>query len=289
MENGGISSCNFRRVTKNGKTVESLSELVKDVSFGVALSGGGARGFAHVGALNALKELGIIPSVVAGVSAGSVIACMYAAGLSGDEMMKAFSDKKFGDLTELSVPKDGFFKMDKFRAFLRKNIPVRNLEDLPIPTYVCATDLDHGCYTVFEDGAIDEKVAASCSIPIVFRPVKINGTLYVDGGVLKNLPASIIKDKCDILIGVNVSPMDHEKLKPTILDIAHRSYKLMSKNNTIADMAMCDILIQPENIANRKVFGIKAMWDIAKDGYNATMEVFNDSNLEDIIKKHTHK
>lgn len=252
---------------------------IRDRKIGLALSGGGARGFAHVGVLKALDELGIRPSIIAGVSAGSVVACMYAAGMTGDEMLKAFADKKFGDLAELSVPKDGFFKMDKFRAFLRKHLPVKNLEELQIPTRVCATDLDHCCYKVFSEGAIDERVAASCSIPIIFRPVKIGGTLYVDGGVLKNLPASVIRDQCDVLIGVNVSPLVNEKFKPTIIDIAHRSYKMMSKNNTVADMRLCDILIKAQSIANYKVFGIKAMWDIAKKGYEETMKVMAENDV----------
>lgn len=259
-----------------------MAESVKDIhnrTIGLALSGGGARGFAHAGVLKALDELGIRPSIVAGVSAGSVTACMYASGMSGDDILKAFSDKKFSDLAELSVPKDGFFKMDKFRSLLRKVIPVKNIEDLQIPTLVCATDIDHCCYKVFSEGAIDERVAASCSIPIIFRPVKIDGTLYVDGGVLKNLPASVIRDKCDVLIGVNVSPLVKEKFKPTIIDIAHRSYKMMSKNNTVADMKLCDILIKAQSIANYKVFGIKSMWDIAQKGYEETMKVFSESNL----------
>lgn len=260
-----------------------MSEYVNDTknhTYGLALSGGGARGFAHIGVLKALEEFGIKPSIIAGVSAGSVVACMYAAGLTSEDIMNAFSDKKFGDLAELSVPKDGFFKMDKFRAFLRKYIPVKNIEELQIPTLVCATDIDHCCYETFSEGAIDEHVAASCSIPIIFRPIKINGTLYVDGGVLKNLPASIIRDRCDTLIGVNVSPLVTEKFKPSIINIAHRSYKLMSRNNTIADMKMCDILIQPKDIASHKVFSIKAMWDIAKKGYEETMSILKESNQQ---------
>ena len=249
-------------------------------TFGIALSGGGARGFAHMGVLKALDECGIRPSVIAGVSAGSVVACMYAAGLSTDEMMKVFADKTFNDLAELSVPKDGFFKLNKFIKFLRKAIPIENIENLKLPTYICATDIDHCSAAVFSSGAIAERVAASCSIPIVFTPMIINGSHYVDGGVLHNLPAWVIRDKCDVLIGVNVSPFIHgEKFKPSILEIAHRSYKLMSRNNMEADMAMCDILIQMDSIANHKVFGIKAMWEIAEKGYEQAITILKNKNL----------
>lgn len=256
-----------------------MSDSGKDIHnrvYGLALSGGGARGFAHIGVLKALDELGIKPAVISGVSAGSVAACMYASGMKFEDSMKAFSNKSFSDLTELSVPKDGFFKLDRFRAFLRKYIPVKNLEDLEIPTYIGATDLDHCKYEVFDHGPIDECIAASCSIPIIFRPMKINGTLYVDGGVLKNLPASIIRNKCDTLIGVNVSPMVNEKLKPSIIEIALRSYKLMSKTNTIADINMCDILIESQDIASHHVFNIKSMWEIAEIGYKEALKAIEN-------------
>lgn len=242
-------------------------------SIGIALSGGGARGFAHVGALRALEECGLKPRVVAGVSAGSVIACMYAAGLSTDDMMRAFADKSFNDLAELAVPKDGFFKMTRFMRFLRKVIPVDNIEQLEIPTMVCATDLNHCRLEVFSEGAIAERVAASCSIPIVFSPMKINGTYYVDGGVLHNLPSAVIRDRCDMLIGVNVSPFVlEEKFQPSILEVAQRSYKMISRSNLNADKALCDLVVDMDSIAHHKVFGIKAMWEIAEKGYEETIK-----------------
>ncbi|MGN1246485.1 MAG: patatin-like phospholipase family protein [Muribaculaceae bacterium] len=249
-------------------------------TFGFALSGGGARGFAHVGALKALSECGIKPSVIAGVSAGSVIACMYAAGLSSDDMMRAFADKSFNDLAELSVPKDGFFRMTKFIRFLRKSIPYANIEDLPIPTLVCATDLNTCSPKVFDSGPIAERIAASCSIPIVFSPIKIDGNYYVDGGVLHNLPSAVIRNHCDTLIGINVSPFVHEeKFKPSILEIAHRSYKMISRSNMDADKALCNIVVEMDSIAHHKVFGIKAMWEIAEKGYNETIKILKQNNL----------
>ena len=250
-------------------------------SLGLALSGGGARGFAHVGALRALEECGLRPQVIAGVSAGSVIACMYAAGLSPDDMMRAFADKSFNDLAELAVPKDGFFKMTRFIRFLRKAIPVASLEDLSIPTMVCATNLSRCCYEEFSTGAIAERVAASCSIPIVFSPMRIDGNYYVDGGVMHNLPSAAIRHRCDTLIGIDVSPFVHEeKFKPSILEVAHRSYKMISRSNLDADKALCDIIVNMDSIAHHKVFGIKAMWEIAEKGYEETLKILKLHNLQ---------
>lgn len=238
---------------------------------GLVLSGGGARGFAHAGAIQALNEMGIKPDIIAGVSAGSVAAVMYSAGISPEKMLGLFHDARFSDFCELSVPKDGFFRLDRFKNFLRKHIPYANLEDLPIPVVVGATNIDEGCKAVFETGPLAERVAASCSIPIVFKPVKIDGVRYVDGGVLHNLPAWAIRDRCKYLIGINCSPLSKTTVKNTIIDIAMRSYELMAKTNVIPDMEMCDIVIRNEEIARYKVFNLKQIEKVFESGYRDTM------------------
>ena len=238
---------------------------------GLVLSGGGARGFAHAGALKALEEMGIKPDILAGVSAGSVAAVMYAAGISPEKMLELFLNARFSDFCELGIPKDGFFSLDRFRAFLRKNIPYANLEDLPIPVTVGATDLDNGKKLAFTSGRLDEVVAASCSIPIVFKPIKINGTRCVDGGVRHNLPAWTIRDRCKYLIAVNCSPLTKTTVKNTLIDIAFRSYELMAKTNTVADMELCDIVIRTDEIARYRAFNLKQIEKVFESGYRDTM------------------
>lgn len=237
-------------------------------NLGIALSGGGARGFAHLGVLKAMEELNLKPDVISGVSAGSIIGVLYAAGYSPADILKLFKGLKFSDLTELSVPKDGFFKLDPFKRFLKKVLPFDSFDGLSIPTYVCATDMDNCKAVAFHSGTIIDKVAASCCIPIIFKPIKISGINYVDGGVLRNLPAWAIRNKCTSLFGVNVSPLVKRSYKPTIIDIAQRSYELMSKNNAINDMKICDLLIQAKSIATARTFQIRSMADIAQKGYD---------------------
>ena len=238
---------------------------------GLVLSGGGARGFAHVGAIKALAEVGIKPDIVAGVSAGSIAAVMYAAGIEPDKMLELFLNARFSDFCELGVPKDGFFTLDRFKAFLLRNIPYANLEDLPITTVVGATDLDNGRKVAFETGPIAERVVASCSIPIVFKPVKINGVRHVDGGVLHNLPAWTIRDRCKYLIGVNCSPLSKTPVSNSLIDISMRSYELMAKTNVVADMEICDIVIRTDEIAKYKVFNLKQIEKVFESGYRDTM------------------
>ena len=247
---------------------------------GLALSGGGARGLAHAGAIKAMLEVGLKPDIVAGVSAGSIVAVMYAAGIAPDDMLEMFGELKFNDLCELGMPKDGFFSLDRFRAFLRRVIPYERIEDLPMPVVVGATNFDEGKKVVFEKGVIADCVAASCCIPIMFKPIVIGGERYVDGGVIANLPAWTIRDRFKFLMGVNCSPVSHGRFKGTsIVDVAMRSYELMAKNNAVHDMELCDILIRTDEIAKYKVFDLKGIKRVFDSGYEDTMAFFRSRGV----------
>lgn len=243
----------------------------KPHKIGLVLSGGGARGFAHAGALLALDEVGIRPDIIAGVSAGSVVTAMYASGMEPEKIVSAFVNVKFSDFAEIGVPRDGFFSMDGFKKFLKRNIPYERIEELPMPAVICATDLDNNKPVAFTEGKIVDCVAASCSIPIVFKPVKINGVTYVDGGVLANLPAWALRDRCKYLIGINCSPVPRRGKPSSIMDIAHRTYDLLVKNNSLPQMELCDLAISIDDIASYKVFNLKEIKRVFRSGYDNTL------------------
>lgn len=237
---------------------------------GVALSGGGARGFAHVGALKALEEAGMKPDVIAGVSAGAVAAVMYAAGVPLDEMLSLFTSTKFTDFARPSlIHGDGMFSLMRFKQFIEEATGIDRLENLRIPTYVGVTDLDHGEPAEFHEGPLGERVVASCSIPIVFSPVEIDGIHYVDGGVLRNLPAWIIREKCETLIGINVSPLRTFEYRKSFLDIGMRTYNLMAKANQQQDMDICDHVIITPELIHYQVFNLKDIHKAYLSGYAA--------------------
>lgn len=237
---------------------------------GVALSGGGARGFAHVGALKALEEAGMKPDVIAGVSAGAVAAVMYAAGVPLDEMLSLFTSTKFTDFARPSlIHGDGMFSLMRFKQFIEEATGIDRLENLRIPTYVGVTDLDYGEPAEFHEGPLGERVVASCSIPIVFSPVEIDGIHYVDGGVLRNLPAWIIREKCETLIGINVSPLRTFEYRKSFLDIGMRTYNLMAKANQQQDMDICDHVIITPELIHYQVFNLKDIHKAYLSGYAA--------------------
>lgn len=252
----------------------------KPYRLGVAFSGGGARGFAHAGAIKALNEFGLKPDIVAGVSAGSVVAALYASGMAPEKMLEIFQDMKFSDFCALSVPKCGFFKLDGFKKFLAANIPHKTIEELPVPTVICATDIDNSRPAAFESGPLTECIAASCSMPIVFSPVKIGGVRYLDGGLLHNLPAWAIRERCKYLIGLNCSPMPRRRYGNSIMEMAHLSYNLTVKTNTVADMELCDLAVDMQEIASYKVFNLKQIRKVFRQGYAMTVKALLQAGYE---------
>lgn len=244
----------------------------KPYKLGVALSGGGARGLAEAGALKAIEEAGLKPDIVAGVSAGSIVAVLYAAGVRPQRILDMFTDVKVSDFTELTWGKGGIIRIDKFIRYITRALGHNKMiEDLRMPCYIGVTNMDQGIAEEFHTGEIGPRIMASCSIPVVMPPVSIDGVNYSDGGVLRNLPAWTIRDKCQRLIGINVSPVAHGDYSPSsIFDMAMRTYSLMAKSNQHLDMEMCDLSIVTQEITQYNVFNLKEVNKMFNAGYSQT-------------------
>lgn len=247
----------------------------RQYKIGLALSGGGARGFAHVGVIMALKRFGITPEIISGVSAGAIVAALYGSGLSAKDIFKCFAEyTRITDYTNLIIPKESLFKFDKFSSMLSEWLPIKNIEDSKIPIVICAADFDNGRSVGWSKGAIVERVIASCSIPIIFPPVVINGVNYVDGGMLRNLPAWAIRRRCKTLYGSNCSPLPRDyRYKSSLVNVAYRSFQLMTKANTLQDLMLCDHIIQSSDLAHYSTFDVAQMKKIAICGYDAACRV----------------
>ena len=247
----------------------------KKYQIGFALSGGFIKGFAHLGVMQALREHDIKPDIISGVSAGALAGAFYADGNEPHKVVEYFSGHKFQDLTKMVIPKVGLFELSEFIDFLKSNLKAQTLEDLQTPLIITATDLDHGKSVHFHKGSIAERVAASCCMPVMFTPVKINGTHYVDGGLLMNLPVTTIRRACEKVVAINVSPLEAEKYKMNILSIALRSYHFMFRANTFPARENCDLLIEPYNLNGYSNRELEKADEIFEQGYRVGNEVLD--------------
>ena len=244
------------------------NRFTKKYPIGFALSGGFIKGFAQLGVMQALLEHDIKPDILSGVSAGALAGVFYADGNEPHRVLDFFAGHKFQDLTKLVIPKVGLFELEEFIDFLKSNLKAKTMEELLIPLIITATDLDHGRSVQFYKGSIAERVAASCCMPVLFSPVKIEGTYYVDGGVLMNLPVSTIQNVCNRVVAVNVSPLMANKYKMNIVSIAMRSYHFMFRANTFPEREKADLLIEPYNLDGYSNTELEKAEKIFMQGYD---------------------
>ena len=166
-----------------------------------------------------------------------------------------------------------FDELGEFIDFLKSNLKSKKLEELQIPLIITATDLDHGRLVHFHKGDIAERVAASCCMPVLFAPVNIDGTHYVDGGLLMNLPVSTLRRICEKVIAVNVSPLMATKYKMNIVSIALRSYNFMFRSNSFPEREKADLLIEPYNLEGYSNTELEKAEEIFMQGYNTTNDI----------------
>lgn len=242
------------------------------IKIGLSLSGGGARGFAHVGVIKALQEAGIQPDMVSGASAGSVVGALYAAGFSPEEMLQFIEESSFLKLVKLGIPSGGLSKLTYLRQRLDEVIPVDDFDELKYPLFVAITNLNSGALELKSKGPLYDIVMASCSIPLVFQPVEIDKQLYVDGGLLCNLPAEPLSSRTDFVIGVNLTPPVKvpKKNLSGVVGIAYRCFDLSVWANTQPQTSLCDYLLEPAGIVDYTIFQFNKFKDIYQLGYDQT-------------------
>jgi NTE family protein len=240
-------------------------------NIGLVLSGGGTRGFAHLGVLKALEENGLRPNIISAVSAGSIAGALYADGKSPDEILEMLTSKKVTQYLDFALPKTGFVKMTGFEKTLTKFLRAKNIEDLEFPLKVFAVNMNNGIYTCFDSGPLAPVIKASCSIPILFPPVEINGSMYADGGLLNNFPVEILVGQCEKIIGVNVNPLRNIKKLSNIKQVIERVFQLNIRGHTIERKKLCDLFIEPEGLGAFGMMNIASGPEAFRMGYEATI------------------
>ena len=245
--------------------------MKRKYNLGIAFGGGGARGYYHGGVLKRLLELGYVPEVVSGTSVGSIIAAMCAQGLSIEQMLDAFKTLSLKDFLEPRIPKEFLVDSKPIRKILEKALQAKTFEDLKIPLRVVATCLETAGEVVFDSGPLIDAILASCSIPVVFPPVVMNGKHYVDGGVIRNVPVSVIRQDCKKVIAVNLFPEPQREMRydGSMKNIAERCVTMLFKANASYDMDLADLVVEDVEMAGFSAYDLKHKEQMFDLGYNA--------------------
>ncbi len=260
--------------------MKSILKKFRKYKVGIALSGGGARGIAHLGVLKALHEADIYPEVISGVSAGAIAGVYYADGKSPDEILKIFTTHNLFNFVSFSIPRTGLMRISGLSATLEKTLNASSFEELQLPLYVAATDLNEGKLVLFSEGELIHRIVASSSIPVLFSPAQIDGKSYVDGGVFQNLPVEPLENYCKKVIGVHVNPHTRVNHFTSLFKIAERSLQLTFATSVEANKQKCDLFIQPDGLWKYRILDVGKAQEIFDVGYYETKEM-----LEQLDKK----
>jgi NTE family protein len=228
----------------------------------LVLSGGAARGFAHVGVIRVLEQERIPVDLVVGTSVGSLIGALYASARNGFELEWEAFQLKQEDIFDFgvwnAVAGMGLAKGEKLEAFVKGKVKQQNIEELPLRFAAVATDLNWGTRVVLDKGSVARAVRASSAIPGVFEPVAHEGKLLVDGGVVDNIPIEVARAKgADVVVAVDISEDVGNVNIKNLVDVLLQSTNIMFAVNVAHRRAGADVMVQP------KVGGI-AMLDFTR-------------------------
>ena len=215
---------------------------------GLALGGGAARGFAHVGVIQVLEEAGIAPSLVVGTSAGSMVAAFYASGKTGAQLQRLSETMDEASLTDWNVPliSRGMMRGDALARYVSQQVAGKKIEDLKMPLGIVATELRTGEGVLFRRGDIATAVRASSAVPSVFDPVRIGGFDYVDGGLVAPVPVRYAKQMgADIVLAIDISSAPEDNPASDILKVLLQTFSIMGKSINQYELAQADVVVRP--------------------------------------------
>ena len=222
----------------------------RKVRIGLALGGGAARGFAHIGVIKALEAQGIVPEIIVGTSAGSVVGALYASGLNGFALQKTAMAMDEATISDWALPlfgkSTGVLKGEALQSYVNKAVNNLPMERLKIRFGAVATDLRSGQPILFNKGNTGMAVRASSSVPSVFQPVKIGANSYVDGGLVAPVPVKFVKDMgADFIIAVNISSATEGAATASSLDVLMQTFSIMGQRLNHFELKEADVVITP--------------------------------------------
>lgn len=216
----------------------------------LVLGGGAARGFAHIGVIKSLEAQGIAPDMVVGTSAGSVVAALYASGMSGFELQNLALQMEEDMLADWTLPNRGVLKGEALQDFINQKVKSLTIQKLPKPLGVVATDLQSGEKVLFRRGDTGIAVRASSAVPGMFQPVEISGRDYVDGGLTSPVPAQSARAMgADFVIAVDISNVSRRDKLSGTLDVLLQTFAIMGHAISRHELEDADIVIRPKTSA----------------------------------------
>jgi len=215
---------------------------------GLALGGGAARGFAHIGVIQVLEEAGIYPALVSGTSAGSLVAAVYASGKTGAQLQRVADTMEEATIADWTLPifSRGMLRGEALARYVNTQVGGKLIENMPLPLGIVATDLNSGQSMLFQRGDTGTAVRASSAVPAVFQPVKISGREYVDGGLVSPVPVRAARSMgAELVIAVDISSPPDGNLAGGTLEILMQTFSIMGKSINSLELKDADIVVRP--------------------------------------------
>ncbi len=221
--------------------------VLKAPKVALALGGGAARGFAHIGVIQVLEENGIKVDLVAGTSAGSLVAALYASGKSGQEMAKLAETMDEGAITDWSFPLKGLIKGEALARYVRQQTGGKTIEQLPVPLGIVATNLHDGSGVLFRSGDLGLAVRASSAVPAVFQPVEIGARTFVDGGLVAPVPVRHARQMgAEVVIAIDISSPPDPKTKTDPFSMLMQTVAIMGRSINSLELREADVVLRPD-------------------------------------------
>ncbi|MFT5861682.1 MAG: NTE family protein [Flavobacteriales bacterium] len=253
-------------------------------SIGLALSGGGIKGVAHIGTLKAITEQGIHIDRITGTSAGAIVGALYAGGYAWEVILEFFTKTSIFNLSRFALNKPGFIDTIKFQNDLELYFPEDSFEKLNIPLTITATEIESGNSKAFDSGKLVCPILASSAFPGVFTPIEIEGIYYFDGGVIDDFPVEYLVDICDYIIGSYANPLSEmtvDSLKYSY-QVLNRAYEINLHHHVHNKFNNCDVFISPQELSQFGTFSMRNAKKIFEIGYEEAKKQLERIDFQNI-------
>ncbi len=237
------------------------------MKIGLAISGGGARGIAHLGMVKALQEFKVPIDIISGTSSGAIAGALLGSNYAPDQILEIISELRFFKFLKPAISKTGLLRMDSTESLFRKYFQTDDFSAINIPLIICATDLCEGRSVYFSEGPLIRPLMASSCIPVVFDPINIDGKLFVDGGILNNFPTQPLLGRNIKIIGLHSNPVDQSFKVSNVKTMFERTFLLAINANSYHHINHCDLYLEPPGLKKIKVSDLKKAKEIFDIGY----------------------